>query len=166
MELLVSFTEEEVFTATAPSNWVEVSLPRPPKPTPQHHHCSHSCSRSCQACPRGSLSVAHGIDQSITTEETDVPAASSQERALLQSYCRPPALHQVGRNHLHPVGRGEKSNHSNQDPPEELKELLEVMGFSIMAICLIWHPISGEMYIDMLTCMLSIVNLGFNTHGR
>ena len=32
-----------------------------------------------------------------------------------------------------------------------------------MATHLIQHPVSGEMYIDMLTCMLSIVDLGFNT---
>ena len=34
MEPLVSFTEEEVLVATAPSNWVEVSSPRPAEPTP------------------------------------------------------------------------------------------------------------------------------------
>ena len=34
MELLVSFMEEEVFMATAPSNWVEVSLPRPGRTCP------------------------------------------------------------------------------------------------------------------------------------
>ena len=47
--------------------------------------------------------------------------------------------------------------------PEEAGEPLEVMGCSIMTTHLIWHPISGEMYIDMLTCMLSIVDLGYNT---
>ena len=34
MEPLVSFMEEEVFVATAPSNWVEVSLPQLVEPIP------------------------------------------------------------------------------------------------------------------------------------
>ena len=46
---------------------------------------------------------------------------------------------------------------------EEAKDPLEAMGVSIMATYLTWHPTLGEMYIDMLTCTLSIVDLGFNT---
>ena len=37
MEPLVSFTEEEVLMAAAPSNWVEVSLPRLAEPAPPGH---------------------------------------------------------------------------------------------------------------------------------
>ena len=48
-------------------------------------------------------------------------------------------------------------------PSKEVKEPLEVLGSSVTATQLFQHPTSGEMYIDMFTCMLSIVDLGFNT---
>ena len=92
-----------------------------------------------------------------------MPAASSQEKVLLQSHCKPlgPSAW-VCRNHPCPVGR-ERSNHSCQHPPKEAEESLKVVGSSIMATCQFRHPISGKMYIDMITCILSIVVLGFNT---
>ena len=62
MEPLVSFMEEKVFVAAAPSNWVEVSSPRPAELTPQDPQHSHSCSRNCWAHPRGSLLAAHGLE--------------------------------------------------------------------------------------------------------
>ena len=42
MEPLVSFTEEEVLVAAGPSNWVEVSSPKPAEPTLPDTQCSHS----------------------------------------------------------------------------------------------------------------------------
>ena len=41
-------------------------------------------------------------------------------------------------------------------PPKEAMDPYEVMGSSVVATWLIWHPTSGEMYIDML----SILGLG------
>ena len=31
-----------------------------------------------------------------------------------------------------------------------------------MATQLFWHPILGDVYIDMLTCMMSFMDLGIN----
>ena len=47
-------------------------------------------------------------------------------------------------------------------PPEEAEEPYEVMGLSVMVTWLFQHPASGEMYINMLTCTLSIVDQGLN----
>ena len=109
MDPLISFIEVEVFTAIVPSNWVEVSSPRPVEPTPQDPHCSHSHShsRSHWACQRGSPSVAHWEDKPINTEETDAPAASSQEKMLLQSHYEPPCP--LPRLQILPVPCGERS---------------------------------------------------------
>ena len=74
------------FVAVEPYNWVEVSSPRLVEPTPWD--CSHS--RSHQAHPRGSLLVAHGINQSMTTKDADMPTAPSQERTLVQPHPNPP----------------------------------------------------------------------------
>ena len=167
MEPLVSFKEEEIFTAAVPSNCVEVSSPRPAEPTPQDPHCSCSHSRSCQTHLRGFLSVAHGIDQPITTEETDVPAASFQEKTLLQSHQEPPCPLPSFAEIVCSL-QGEESAERGPTtiiriPPEEAKEPLEVMGPSVMAMNLFQHAVLGEMYIDMITCMLTIVDLGFIT---
>ena len=85
MELLVSFKEVGFFVATVPSNWTEVSSPRPMEPILQDPHHSDSCSQSCQALPRGSLLAAHGKDWPITTEKLDAPATPPWEMMLLQS---------------------------------------------------------------------------------
>ena len=47
-------------------------------------------------------------------------------------------------------------------PPEEAEESYETMGSSIMATQLFWHPTSVEIYIDMLTYMLSVMDLGID----
>ena len=39
-------------------------------------------------------------------------------------------------------------------------ESYEAVGSSIMATWFFQHPTSGEMFIHMLTCMLSVVDLG------
>ena len=41
IEPLVTFSDEEVLTATAPSNWVEVTTPRPAEPAPVDCSLSH-----------------------------------------------------------------------------------------------------------------------------
>ena len=97
-------------------------------------------------------------------KETDVPAASSQEKMLLQSHheppCPPPRFVEITY-----ILQGEERGTTTvvSIPPEEAEEPLEVMGSSIMMTHLFQHPISGEIYIDVITCMLSIVDLGFNT---
>ena len=79
MEPLDSFTDKEVFAATVPSNWAEISLPRPAEPALWDCRLS----RSCQTHPRGSLLVAHGESQSPTTamrstRRTDQPTATKK----------------------------------------------------------------------------------------
>ena len=44
-------------------------------------------------------------------------------------------------------------------PPKEAEDPYEIMGSSVMVAWLIWHATLGEAYINMLTCMLSIVGL-------
>ena len=44
-------------------------------------------------------------------------------------------------------------------PPEEAEESYEAVCCSIMETQLFQHPTSGEMYINMLTCTLSVVEL-------
>ena len=81
MELMVSFTDEEVLTATAPSNWVEVPVSRLAEPASAdpHHSHSHSHSHNTQAHPRGSLMAAHGRDQPAVTKKRDKPVTLPQE---------------------------------------------------------------------------------------
>ena len=47
-------------------------------------------------------------------------------------------------------------------PPGEAEKSYEAVGSSIMATQLFWYHTLGEMYINMLTCMLSVVDLGVN----
>ena len=78
MDLMVSFTNEEVLKDALPSYWVEITFPWPadlalPQPAqPAQWECSHS--RSCWAEPRGFLSAAHGerhlVPPTATTAST------------------------------------------------------------------------------------------------
>ena len=87
MELLVSCLKFS-WLLCPPIGWRSA---HPGKQNPPHKtYHSHSCSRSHWASPRGSLSAAHSIDWHITTEETDIPAASCQKKTLLQSHHKPP----------------------------------------------------------------------------
>ena len=151
--------------AIAPYKWMEVSLPRPMEPVLQDPHHSHSHSQNCWAYPRGSLSAAHGKGQSAITEKTDAPATPPQDMMPLQSDHNPHALH-LGLWRLHEPW-GEESVESGPTsviclPPKEARDPYKVIGSSVTVTQLIWHPILGEMYIDMLTCMLSIVGLGLD----
>ena len=127
-------------------------------------HCSHR--RSCWAHPRGSLSVASGQDWPTTTEKTDAPAAPPSEKM----YCSPTTNPQCPLPRFMEIVctlQGKESVESSPTsvvgiPPKEAEELYEVMGSSVMVTQLFWHPTSGEMYIDMLTCMLTTVDLGPN----
>ena len=56
MELLTTFTDEEVLEDVLPSNWVKNTLSRLPEPTQQEH----TCSRTCQAHAKESFLVAYG----------------------------------------------------------------------------------------------------------
>ena len=96
-----------------------------------------------------------------------MPAASSWEKMLLQLHheppCPPPRFVEIA----HAL-QGEESVESGPTtvvgiPPKEAEEPTEVLGSSVTVTRLFWHPISGEMYIDMLACMLSRVDLGFST---
>ena len=166
MELLASFSDEEVLAAALPSNWVEVSLPRLAEPT--LWDCSQSCSRSCQAHQRGSLSAAHSINWPNATKEADMPTAPSQEKTLLQSHCKPPCpMPGFAEIRQSLWGKGSRDSHPSVIigiPPEEAEDQdqYEVMGSSMMAAHLLRHPTSGDMYIDLLTCTMSIVDLGPN----
>ena len=86
MEPLVSFMENEVFTAMLLSNWVEVTLPWLAEAIPTDPCCRHSHSWSCSShgCPRGFLSVAHSKNQPTTTVKTEMPTPP-WEVMLLQS---------------------------------------------------------------------------------
>ena len=111
--------------------------------------------------------MAHGIEQPITTKEADVPTASSQEKMLLQSHCKPlcppPRFAEITC-----AMQGEGSGHSHLLSAvtgilaEEAKDQYqyEVMGSLIMLACLFRHPTLGDMYIDLFICMISIVDLG------
>ena len=159
---LVSFMEAEVFVATARSNWAEVSSPRLMEPTPQDPHHSHS--QSHKAHPRLSMLAAHGEDQPTTTRKTDTPATPPWEMMLLQSDHKPlcPLPMFAG---IAWALQGEESVESGPTlaigiPPKEAAEPFKVMGSSVMVTQLVWHPSLGEVYINMLTCMLSIVAWG------
>ena len=96
-----------------------------------------------------------------------MPAASSQKKTLPWSHHKPPCP-PPGSVEIACALWGEESPERAPTtvvgiPPKEAKEPLEVMGSSVIATCLFWHPILGGMYIDMLTCTLSIADLGFNT---
>ena len=45
-------------------------------------------------------------------------------------------------------------------PAREYEKSYKAVGSSIMVTQLLWHPTLGEMFIDMLTCTLSVVDLG------
>ena len=152
MEPLVLFMEEEVFVVTAPSNWTEVSLPRPTEPVPQDPHPSHSCSHSqnCWACPRGSLSVVHVESQS--TEKTTAPITLPQDVMPLQLKsdhkppCPPSGFVEIAQT------LGDEPVESSQPfaitgiPPEEVIDPYEVLGSSVMVTWLIQHPTLGDVY--------------------
>ena len=77
-----------------------------------------------------------------------MPCASSQERALLQSHHEPLGPpHQFAEITSTLMGEERGPTTIVSIPLEEAGEPSEVIGSSIMAMCLIWHPISGEMYI-------------------
>ena len=164
MDSLVSFTEEEVLTATVPSNWVEVSSPRLAEPAPWDTQCSHSHSCSCntQAHPRGSLLAAHSGDQPTATERRDEPATPTQQvmpqQSEHKSSCPLPGFVEIVRSLW---GQGSLWIVISV-PPEEAEESYEAVGSSIMATQLFQHPTSGEMYVNMLTCTLSAVDLGID----
>ena len=47
-------------------------------------------------------------------------------------------------------------------PSEEVIDLYEVMGSAVMTTHLLWHPIMGEVFIDIQSCALRIVGLGLD----
>ena len=103
MEPLVTFSDEEVFMAAAPPNWVEVTMPSPAEPAPADY--SHSCSCSCNtwACPRGSLMAAHSGDWHAVTEKRDEPAILPWELTQLplpehKSPCPLPGFIEIARS--------------------------------------------------------------------
>ena len=109
---------------------------------------------------RGSLLAAHSGNWPTATERRDEPTTPPWEVMLLQ----------LEHKSSYPLSgfveivRSLQGEHSlqivNNVHPEDTEESYEAVGSSIMATQLFWHPTSGEMYIDMLTCMLSVVDLG------
>ena len=156
MELMVSFTDEEVLVAAEPSNWVAVTMPRPTEPTLADPHHSHSHSHNTLGHPRRCLMAAHSGDWPVATEKRDEPAIPPWEVMMQlpvpehKSLCPLPRFVEIARSlqgEHHPwmvigVHAGEEEESSKP------------ISSSIMATWLFWHPTLGDMYIDMLTCMM------------
>ena len=136
--------------------------PRLAEPALVDPQCSHSHSHSCNvwAHQRGSLSAAHSRDQTGATEGRDKLAPPPQEVMVQQSEhkssCPPPVFVEITRSLW-----GECSQLVAVGVPAGEDEVpYEAFCSSIMATQLFWHPTSGEMFTDMLTCTLSVVDLG------
>ena len=173
MEPLVTFTDDEVFAAMAPSDWAEITLPQLAEPVSPGPHCQHtySQSHSCQACPRGSLVATHSKSQPTITMKTE---ASSLPRrwccchlVRLHQGTRPHTPTRVHGNHPWPMKgelvEGDQLSAIVGIPPKDATDSYEVVGSSIMVMHLFGDPRSGERFIDMLTCTMSVVdqNLDF-----
>ena len=166
MESLVTFTDKEVLTTLAPSSWVEVTSPGQqnlPQQTPHHSH-SHIHSHNTWAYPGGSLLAAHGGDPPATTERRDEPTTPSWEVMMQlpehKSSCPQPGFVEIVRS----LWGGECSPQIDIGVPAgEDEESCKAVGSSVMATWLFWHPTLGEMFIDMVTCILSVVDLGVDS---
>ena len=166
MELLVSFTEEEVFVATVPSNWVEVSSPRLTEPTHKTPITATDVAKAAR--PTKGVPVSSPWCRWTHYYQGDRHACCffpGEDAAAVhhEPLCPLPRFAETA----HALW-GEES--ADRDPitvigilHEDTEAPLEVMWSSVMAMHLFQHPILAEMYIVMLTCMLSIVDLGFNT---
>ena len=148
----------------APSNWVEITSPRPAEPTPADPYCSHSHSHSQNtwAHTRGSLMAAHSRDQPAATKKGDEPATlpwevmTQLEVSEHRSSCPLPGFVEITMSLW--------GDHSlwivTGIPPEEAEESYEAVSSSIMATHLFQHATLDEMFIDILTCMMSFMDLG------
>ena len=150
------------------SNYVEVTLPQLAEPTPADPHCSHShsCSHNTQAHPRGPCwQPMVEIDQPPPREETSL--LLHPKRWCCSSLNISPHAPHPGLWRLQEACGGEHSLwvvvgvSAGED-----EESYKAVGSSIMATRLFWHPTLGEKFIDMITCMLSVMDLGVDPQQR
>ena len=169
MELLTTFTEDEVFVATVPSGWLVVTSPWLAEPIPTNPSCKHSCSQSHNhwAHPRGALLAVHGETQLTTTQKTDaasppqelMPLPSHQATPKHQFTCPPPGFVETACTLWGGTSKSDWLLTVIGIPPQEAMDSCEVIGSPIMPTHIFWDTRSEEMFIDMLMWTLNIVDL-------
>ena len=166
MEPLVTFTDKEVLEGMPPCNWVKIMPSRLVEEPTQREH-SHS--RTCWAHSRESFLVAHGGrwpgPQATPITQTTTPATPIQE-------VMPQQAESSGQPQTPPLGFAEiVQSLWGDNPPRIITSIplggkdhdpIQIIGSSMLSAHLLRDVASGAMCINLITCSLSVVDMGLN----
>ena len=170
MEPLTTFTNTEVLDDAPPSNCVKITSSWTLKYTDPPTPWEWSHNRNSRAWARGTFTVACGIGQWKPTASAPVASPSPtptqkaepwQEVTSSQLQIPPPGFMEIARS----LNGDDSPCVVTGVPPELAKEqdLIQVAGSTMLSARLFQYVVSDYTYIDMVTCLMSLVGLGFTS---